>query len=193
MIPVGSFWTTHWEAISYIIWTYLCRCGGAACQSFAPLLHNSPLRCSRARTRTRPDARAPSATPACCCRAAWPPGAPSQAAGPRPSPAGCGCGAYSGSVRGPPRCAGTSARPGWWSGTCWTPPPATHRRTGAEAAAARGGGATLSGEETEGQRFSERPWRKSSWNCCGQCRRLSLKRSLKNQERRNMCVKWFKI
>lgn len=135
-VPAGE---THWY-----------RCGGAACRSSGPLWRNSPPRYSRAHTRTPPGARAPWAAPSCCCKAAWPPGAPCRAAARRrPRPAGCGCGACWGSARAPPRCAGTSASPGWWTGTWWCPPPAGRRRTGAAAAAAaRGGGATLSREES---------------------------------------------
>lgn len=135
-VPAGE---THWY-----------RCGGAACRSSGPLWRNSPPRYSRAHTWTPPGARAPWAAPSCCCKAAWPPGAPCRAAARRrPRPAGCGCGACWGSARAPPRCAGTSASPGWWTGTCWCPPPAGRRRTGAAAAAAaRGGGATLSREES---------------------------------------------
>lgn len=126
--------------------THLCRCGGAACRSSAPLWRSSPPRCFRARTRTRPGARAPSAAPECCCTAARPPGAPSSVvARRRRHLEGCGCGACWGSDRAPPRCVETSARPGWWTGRCWSPPPGIHRRTGA-AAPARDGEATLSGE-----------------------------------------------
>ena len=131
--------------------THLCQeHAEGSCRSSEPLWRNNPPRCSRARTWTRPGARAPWAAPACCCRAAWPPGAPGAAAAARRRrPAGCGCGACWGSVRARPRCAATSARPGWWSDTCWVRPPETRRRTGA-AAAARGGGATWSGGETGG-------------------------------------------
>lgn len=154
-----TFWQISLLGLRCHLWvlgcTHWCVCGAAACRSSAPLWRNNPPRCSRARTRTRRDARAPSAAPACCCRAAWPPAVPNRPAGRRPRPAGCGCGACWGSGRGPPRCAGTSAGPGWWTDTCWCPPPAARRRTGAAAAEAPGGGATSSGTQI---------LRKISWN-----------------------------
>lgn len=166
--------------------THLCRCGGAACRSSAPLWHSSPPRCSRARTLTPPDARAPWAAPSCCCRAAWPPGAPCRAGARRPRPAGCGCGACWGSARAPPRCAGTSACPGWWTGTCWCPPPAGRRKSGAAAAAARGGGATLSREESVGEVARERAQSKCA------CRERNLYPNLiRPFKKRQHCVDWF--
>lgn len=123
--------------------THWSRCGGAACQSSAPLWRNSPPRCFRARTPTPLAARALSAAPACCCRAAWPRGARHPAGARRRRRVGCGCEACWGSVHGPLRCAATFARPGWWTDTCWTRPPAEPRRTGAAAGAAPGRGATL--------------------------------------------------
>ena len=157
------FWQISGLGLRCGLWvlgcTHWCVCGAAACRSSEPLWRNNPPRCSRARTRTRRDARAPSAAPACCCRAAWPPAAPNRPAGRRPRPAGCGCGACWGSGRGPPRCAGTSAGPGWWTDTCWCPPPAAHRRTGAAAAEAPGGGATSSdNRDTPPQKNQLRLW-----------------------------------
>lgn len=105
---------SHFRKIR-ITHSYLCAV--ASYWPAAPLWRNSPPRCSHARTRLRPGARAPSAVPSCCCKVTSPPPVPTVSCWLR-DPVDSGCVACSESARAPPRsfwiCGRPSCRTGTW-------------------------------------------------------------------------------